>query len=284
MKGFEQYRNLDDDGLHTPEVGAWAEKKYQLLYTYSHMFARSMKQKWQRVYVDLFSASGRSRIRGTDRIVLASPLLALEVPDKFDRYIFCEQDESLIGALKLRVARNYPNVDVRFIEGDVNQLINEVINDLPPINRDNKILGFCFVDPCGMKNIQFKTIRRLATRFMDFLILIPTDMDAIRNVALYTSNSNPTVDNFVDTSEWRKEWSKAQSQNVGFDIFIARYFSEQMKILDYRFGGLDESVLIRSSEKNLRLYRLGFYSRHPLGGKFWEEAKKSSMDQRSLFD
>ncbi len=66
-------------------------------------------------------------------------------------------------------------------------------------------------------------------------------------------------------------------------MFIAEMYSTQMRRLGYRVGGLNESVLIRSREKNLPLYRLGFYCRRDLGERFWQETKKYSTDQQNLF-
>jgi hypothetical protein len=57
-----------------------------------------------------------------------------------------------------------------------------------------------------------------------------------------------------------------------------------MKKLGYHYGGVESSVLVRSTEKKLPLYRLGFFSRHRLGDKFWKEARKYSQDQRPLFE
>lgn len=66
---------VNDDGLYTPKIGDWAEKKYRLLWHYANLFATSMKKKWdQRVFIDLFSGSGHARIRGTNRIVQTSSL------------------------------------------------------------------------------------------------------------------------------------------------------------------------------------------------------------------
>ena len=76
---------LADDGLVTEEIGDWGQEKYRLLHLYSQLFSASMKNKWEcRVYIDLFAGSGRSTIKGTDRIVAGSPLVALSVDPGFD--------------------------------------------------------------------------------------------------------------------------------------------------------------------------------------------------------
>jgi three-Cys-motif partner protein len=84
--------HAEDDGLTCPEVGAWAETKHRLLALYDELFSTGMKNKWdQRVYIDLYAGAGYSRIRGTKTILQGSPIIALTVPDPFDKYILCEE-------------------------------------------------------------------------------------------------------------------------------------------------------------------------------------------------
>jgi len=88
MNECKDSAGLSDDGLIAPPVGPWGEKKYLLVRNYAQIFANSMKNKWDcRVYIDLFAGAGRSKIEGTSRIVLASPLLALGISDKFVCYL-----------------------------------------------------------------------------------------------------------------------------------------------------------------------------------------------------
>ena len=82
--------HAEDDGLICPEVGGWAENKYRLLALYDKLFSTGMKNKWdQRVYIDLYAGAGYSRIQGTKTVLMGSPIIALTVPDTFDKYIFC---------------------------------------------------------------------------------------------------------------------------------------------------------------------------------------------------
>jgi len=109
MAGDKRYGY--DDGLPIPEVGGWAETKYRLVSLYDSLFSTGMKRKWdQRVYIDLYSGSGYSRVRHSDKILLGSPLLALSVADPFDKYIFCEEDPELLDALQQRVRRDAPDL------------------------------------------------------------------------------------------------------------------------------------------------------------------------------
>jgi three-Cys-motif partner protein len=245
------------------------------------MFATSMKGKWDsRVYIDLFSGAGRSKLEGTESIVAASPTLALGTRDKFDKYIFCEQDEEKLGALKQRSQRLAPGVDVAYVPGDVNANINDVLSKIPK----GRALIFCFADPYRIRNLRFDTIRSLSTATIDFLILIPSYMDVNRNLTHYLDPSNTTLDDFVGSTAWRSEWKKAESKWESFAVFLVDFFGRQMKHLRYIYNGVHETVRVRSTEKKLPLYHLAFFSRHKLGAGFWKEATKYSTDQLDLFE
>ena len=72
-----------------------------------------------------------SRLRSSGRLAPGSPLLALQVPDPFDKYIFCEQDNVKMLALKQRVERIAPHADVSFVSGDVNSRVDIVESHIP---------------------------------------------------------------------------------------------------------------------------------------------------------
>lgn len=273
--------STEGDGLFTPSVGAWCQQKYLLLANYAQVFATSMKDKWdERVYIDLFSGAGHARVKNTTKVVVASPLLALSVQNPFDRYIFCDSDPRCIEALQVRAGRVAPEAQIEFVRGDANEVVGEVISRMPTYSTTHKILAFCFVDPFKLGNLRFDTIRALSSRFVDFLIHLPA-MDPRRNEDRYIGKSK-VVDNFLGDPSWRPEWQKHKSK-VTFDYFVAQQFGIRMKALSYSHSGLDESVFVRSTDKNLPLYRLAFYSRHGLGAKFWNEVKKCIDPQLRLF-
>lgn len=247
------------------------------------MFSSAMKGKWDYlVYIDLFAGAGLSRIKGTTRIVPASPLLALEITTKFNKYIFCEENEEKINALRMRVQNHHPEVDCKFLPGDANEIVTSIVREIPQHGKGTKVLNFCFVDPCKLENLSFDTIKKLSKRFVDFLILIPSFMDANRNISYYKSSSNGQIAKFLGDSDWRKSWSEAEKRRVKFGLFLTDQFGKAMVTLGYNYTGIDKTFPIRSDKKNLPLYHLAFFSRHDTGDKFWREAKKYSRAQLSL--
>ena len=271
---------LNDDGLIVEEIGSWGEEKYRLLSLYSRMFAASMKNKWQcRVYIDLFAGSGRSRIKGTNKIIAGSPIVALNVEPRFDRYIFCERSPEKLNALKARVLRDYSSADVSFQSGDANDSVDKILALIPQHTKGFKVLSFCFVDPYNLKHLEFVTIDRLSSRFIDFLVLIATDMDAARNVSVYELPDNKVVETFLGLPDWRTGWLAAKAGRESFSFYLMERFSNQMEARDYIRVSIEDTKLVRSTEKNLPLYRLAFFSRHQLAKSFWEQTRKYGDDQ-----
>jgi three-Cys-motif partner protein len=280
MASIEPLKQLTNDGLPTPDIGAWGEEKYRHVQLYASLFIKSMRTKWDAlVYLDLFAGSGRSQIRGTGRIVSASPLLVLGMPEAFDKYIFCEEDKSFAEALETRCRRDFPNRNVKIITENANTSIDNIIAEMPRPGRNRKVLGFCFLDPFRMQNLYFSTIKALAQRFIDFLVLIPSSMDANRNEHNYIQVRNKTFQNFVDNPEWRTRWNKEKASGKSFEHFVVDEFGRSMQKLNYIDPGIRETKQIRSDDKNLPLYRLALYSRSKLGAKFWRETKKYSDPQ-----
>jgi len=280
MANIEPLKPLDDDELPTPEIGAWGEEKYRHVQLYASLFVKSMRTKWDDlIYLDLFAGSGRSRIRGTGRIVSASPLLVLGMSEAFDRYIFCERDNNNIETLVTRCRRDFPKRKIAIIPGDANASVEQIITEMPRPGRSRKVLGFCFLDPFRMQNLYFSTIESLSQRFMDFLVLIPSSMDANRNEHNYVHPRNKTLENFIGNPDWRNRWDNEKTSGKTFEHFVVEEFGRSMHKLGYIDPGLKEAILIRSDEKNLPLYRLALYSRHKSGPKFWKETKKYSDPQ-----
>lgn len=241
-----------------------------------------MKRKWHRVYLDLYAGSGRARIEGTGRIVRTSPMRAMEIPDPFDQYVFCEKNPIRLEALRSRVEIEHQGMNVTFVAGDVNAQTGEILAKLPAPSRTRKVLAFCFADPFKLDDLKFDTIRHLSTRYMDFLILVPTDMDANRNMLRYSQTENKTLDAFFGDPDWRIHWKKSELQGEPFWGFVLKQFASCMEALGYLDHAAEQAELIRSVEKNLPLYRLAFFSRHQLAARFWKEVKKYATPQTAF--
>ena len=276
--------HAEDDGLICPDVGGWAEEKYRLLALYDGLFSTGMKHKWdQRMYIDLYSGAGYSRIRGTKTVLTGSPIIALTVADPFDKYIFCEERPDLMAALKARVERVAPRAKATFVPGNCDTAINEICAAIPKGSSNNKVLSLCVVDPFDF-GIKFETLRRLSAVFVDFVVLLAIGMDANRNYANYVEGHSTKIDEALGNTQWRARWKAEGIRISEFRSFLANEFSTSMASLGYLKKPLDRMKLVRSAEKNLPLYYLALFSRNEMAYHFWDDVLKYSTDQRTLWD
>jgi three-Cys-motif partner protein len=269
---------VSDDGLPCPEVGGWTETKHTFVSLYAKLFSSGMKSKWgRRVYVELYSGAGYSRIRGTSRVIAGSPLRALTLEDPFDQYVFCEENPENLKALKARVDRHAPGAPVAYVEGDCNTKVMEILAKIPKGSKTDTVLTLCFVDPYDI-GIEFRTVRVLSDRFVDFLVLLAVFMDANRNYDRYIKAGDVRVERFLGSS-WRDRWYVAQQTGTPFPQFLASEYAKSMESLRYLRTPLHTMHKVRSDEKNLPLYYLALFSRHKRAYKFWDEARKYGTDQ-----
>jgi three-Cys-motif partner protein len=135
------------------------------------------------------------------------------------------------------------------------------------------------VDPCDF-GIKFNTIQKLSKFFTDFVVLLAVGMDANRNYDHYVDGNSTKIDEALGNIEWRERWKVHRRKE--FRPFLAAEFSKSMESLGYLPQGLDQMKLVRSNEKNLRLYYLAMFTKHQTGRKFWQDVLKYATDQTSF--
>jgi three-Cys-motif partner protein len=273
-----------DDGLIIPEVGPWVDSKYRHIALYDELFSSGMKNKWhQRVYVDLYAGAGYSRIKGSQIAVHGSPLIALSVSTPFDKYVFCEEDEEKLTALRKRVKATAPAADTAFIPGTCDKCIDDILKEIPVGSATNKVLSLCLVDPFDF-GFKFSTLSRLSKRYMDFLILLAVEMDANRNYEHYVERGNPKLDEALGNTEWRDRWAKSGQHRSRFPHFLAEEVSRSMMTLGYLERKASDMKLVKLHQNNRGLYYLALFSRSTVAYGFWKAVLKYGTDQRKLFE
>lgn len=279
MGNADDLAQVADDGLACPEVGAWTEEKHRLVSLYTAMFSTGMKSKWdERIYVELYAGAGLSRIRGTQRIILGSPLRALAAENPFDKYVFCEAIPKNLEALKSRVSRHFPSANVAFVVGECDANVSEILTEIPVGSRDRTVLTLCFADPFDI-GLKFATIKALSSRFVDFVVLLAVYSDANRAYKRYVMEDAIKVDEFLGSTTWRDRWRIAETNGAAFPKFLAVEFASSMEALGYLPTPIHRMRRVRSDEKNLPLYYIALFSRNKLAHGFWDDALKYGKDQ-----
>jgi three-Cys-motif partner protein len=268
----------EDDGLPIPDVGPWTEDKFDLTRLYCQIFSSSMKNKWTRVYVDLYAGSGLCRIKGRNQILLGSPLIALSVDAPFNRYIFCESSPERFSALKTRVEKNYAKHDIRLIAGKFEEHIDEICSMIP-----DKSIALCFVDPfdCDFDVDDLKRISKCASG-VDFLCLLALQMDAKRNVPHYLLPDSK-IDRMIGNTKWRERWNQRTDIHEDFAKFLAREFAQSMSEVGYLETPLHQMREVKTHDKKVPLYYLAMFSKKETAFRLWAQVLKYSTKQSSLF-
>ena len=100
----------DDDGLPTRESGSWAEDKLFFWNRYIDITTTAMVDHpaWPEglVYLDLFAGPGICSIRGSNRRVPGSPLIAAHAPKQFRKILLCELDPKNAMACEQRLKQS----------------------------------------------------------------------------------------------------------------------------------------------------------------------------------
>ena len=270
---------LGKDGLIVRDSGIWAKEKLYYLEHYLDIFSVGMNKKWhgKLYYVDLFAGPGRCRIRETNEEIDGSPLIALKF--NFSKYFFFESDPSCYEALEARVKARAPEKldKIRLIQGDCNRQINEV---KPP---GSPALGTAFIDPTGISQIAFDTIRQLtASRKIDLIMNFPEGMGIRMNLYQYTDNEGNALDTFMGSAKWRERFHTTITSFNQACKQIAEEYLDNLRALGYQV--VDGSQIPVKTAQNQLLYYLLFASKDPKGNEFWRKIGViNPSGQRGLF-
>ena len=116
---------------------------------------------------------------------------------------------------------------------------------------------------------------------MDFLILQALHMDGNRNLAKYLKDENDKIAYYLGNDNWRTDFNQScKDYSANFVKFLAEQYLNKMILMGY----IPEKNMhqIRSNEKNLPLYYLAFYSKHPRGIDYYKKVEKYSNPQYKL--
>jgi three-Cys-motif partner protein len=264
------------DGLVVRASGGWAREKLYYLERYLDIFSVGMKAKWsgRLYYLDLFTGPGKCRIRDTEEETDGSPLIALKF--NFAKYFFIEADTRCCQALTARVKDRAPEKDVDIIQGDCNK---EVLKLKLPASS----LGLAFIDPTGVSNIAFETIRRLAEgRKIDLIMNFPEGMGIRMNLHQYTDTEKNALNRFMGSARWQQRQREAPTSFDQMCKGIADEYLENLKDLGYL--AVDSDWIPVRTDQNALLYYLLFASKDPRGNDFWHKiTRKDPHGQRHLF-
>lgn len=238
-----------------------------------------MRGKWERlVYIDLLAGPGRDIDLETNKEFDGSPLIALSIKPPFDHCFFGDKDKRNVDTLKKRIAdsdRARVSVEV----GDCNVLVDNVVKQL-----SQRTLGIAFIDPEGFE-VDFRTLRVLATRKIDVLYWFPSGIAIRRNLKNFMKVRDSPMERF-----WGRDWRELPIAKwaVGDIVpdekieksIVAEFLKDVAKVgFDFR----DELAPPFANTRNAQMYHLLFFSHDQLALKIWKSVKKIAPGGQRTF-
>jgi len=270
-----------DDGSLAVVVNEWTEDKHYLLREYLN-YQSNARRKWLgnggqgTTYIDLFCGAGRLKVRGRNRFIDGSAVLAWKSAQErgtpFSVVYIADANAEMRAACEHRLrALGAP---VEPIEGTALDAVAVVAQRLREYG-----LHFAFLDPYNLESLDLGIIRALA-RFphMDVLVHLSA-MDLRRNAERYLVGSENRFEDFAPG------WSQAVNRKgTREDIFrgIVEYWKSQVDAI-----GMETSTRFHSMRnfQNQVIYWLLLLYRNDLAEKFWNIVLKHQPNQtRGLFD
>lgn len=283
------YLNAVDDGLKIRNVGRWTKDKLHKINQYLDMFLNSMRNKpWRSInYIDLFTGSGKCRIKNTGEVILGSPLLALTLSKSFDRYFFADINKENIDTLRTRSTISPVYNQIEFLCGDSNKLVRDIVDKILEQDRIKitdkwKTLNLAILDPQGLE-LNWETVETLAKVNRMDLIIYYSQMGITRSAPnAIDSSKECAIDKFFGDREWRAIYKNSLAKKGALHRDLIDHYKSNLKKLGFTYIKTIEPREVNS--KNSALYRLIHASRHELAEKFWNESvSKDVYGQKSLF-
>jgi three-Cys-motif partner protein len=234
------------------------------------------EQSWCKAYayIDAFAGVGQFVSKSDrDRLIVGSPLNALNIPNKFTEYHFIDIDSDKIDSLEELTADRPERRTIHFYVGDANEKLRQDI--IPHFQYNSFKRALCIMDPYGL-DIEWTTIESIGkARTMDVFLNFPL-MDINRNAALKTLEASNPKEGLRLTKIWGADSWKHLVYVEQTDMFspsilikrdegneiLKRGFQERLKQVA-GFSFVPEPILMKNKVGG-HLYFLFFASHKPV--------------------
>jgi three-Cys-motif partner protein len=214
-----------DDAAFARAVSLHSSGKADCARRYAEIVGMAMKS-WYTVWIELFAGPGKLYVRETGRFVPGSPVEALNIPRRFNRYIFSDLNPRCTESLLRRIGNPH---GVYVLRGDANsaELLVEIAQLVP---RDALVV--LYGDPEGL-HLHWKTIEFFIDLYphLDLLLNVPIS-GVVRAVAAGYEEKASAVMNHPqpsvlfdararDKGVRYREWYWRNCEAAGFDQIAA---------------------------------------------------------------
>jgi three-Cys-motif partner protein len=261
-----------DEGQSKAGVGRWVPaKKHKWMANYLYGTRQAWKKWSQRAFIDPFCGPGRIRVKGEEFTRDGGALVAwrqsVKMGAPFTHVLIGDADEERARACEARLLD--AGAPVQCFVGPAAETVTKMAANVP-----GRALCLAYIDPYNLEYLAFSILQSLAHLHVDFAVHYST-MDQVRNLEF---EFNPKRARFDDTAPgWRENVEILKLNKAGAAEAFFEYWRGLVRSLNFTFS--DEMPLVYN-DSNHPIYRLAFFSRHPLPNRIWDDVVKDG--QRGL--
>lgn len=263
-----------DDGLPVAEVGEWSVKfKHSLLREYVDATWGARAKYPDRSYVDLFSGPGRVKVKGTEKIVDGSPLVAWRTSAQskapYTSTIVADVDGAMVEACETRLKN--AGCSPKALIGEARHKARDARSFLARSG-----LHLVFLDPFNLQALPFTVFEAFFDLgHVDFIVHFSAS-DLQRNLDSFLADETSVMDGFAPG--WRKHVSmgaRDRMRGTAFWYWVSLFEKHKFRIAK-------EAPLIRGSKRQ-PLYWLVLLSRHSLAEDIWNSVADKDPQEKLPF-
>ena len=248
--------------LDIREAGRYVERKLRSVRGYLYAFTKALDGKFPGLgYIETHAGPGITTIRGSGRLLLGTPLLAITNEPYFTRLRFIELRKGRAAALATRLERYAPTgLDARVIKDDCNAIIGNALSDFP-----STWPTLILMDPEGLE-LHWTTIVQSGEHpKSELMIVFPYGM-AIQRVKGMEDKS-AGVTRLYGHDRWKRIVEDLETGRIPPAIAKKRFlvmFRDQLREAGFIHTVVSEEI---TSDDGVPLYFLIHASKVPLAAK-----------------
>lgn len=255
-------------GPHGRGVGRWVpDEKHLYLKRYINATREARKKFKQQVFLDPFCGPGRIQVEGEaftrDGGSVAAFRESLGVGAPFHRMLIgdIEGDRARANEARLRSV----GATAQSFVGPAVETVDAMIQQVP-----FGALTLAYIDPYNLEYLSFSLIERLAElQFVDFAVHFSL-MDLTRNIDMELDPRRDRFDHALPG--WR---SHAPTGTLSKSSLPGWFFETWCKAIESLGFTVSGQMPLITDGKGRSIYRLVFFSRHPLPDRIWNDIARS---------
>lgn len=255
-------------GPHGRGVGRWVpDEKHHYLKRYLDATREAQKKFPERVLIDPFCGPGRIQVEGEGFTREGGSVMAYRQSVKsgapFTKVLVGDIDPGRVRANELRLA--CLGASVSAFTGPANETVDAMIKAVPP-----GALALAYIDPYNLEYLSFSIIERLSRlRHVDFAVHFSL-MDLTRNIDMELDPKRDRFDHALPG--WR---TRVPTEALSKSSLPGWFFKDWCDAVEALGLKVSWQMPLITDGKGRSIYRLVFFSRHPLPDRIWNDIARS---------